>query len=85
MRINALGQVCPNMPNAIDFKFDEFANEEIYEIIADTAADMLLNMNGCNWQDEPLRCNKILIPILTEYGLCRTFNAISPNETYTDE
>lgn len=39
----------------------------------------------CHWQHLSINCSKHFLPVLTEEGVCYTFNGLSPQEIYTSE
>lgn len=83
--MKALANVCPLLPKWIHFKTEKFASESIYgqiEEIAPRLQDILL---FCMWAYFDNICYKIIVPIMTEDGLCFTFNAMNSHEMYTDE
>lgn len=66
--------------------FDEkYANDSIYDIIQEIAPNLEDSMFACKWQDRFVPCSQLVVPILTENGLCFTFNAINSHEIYSDE
>lgn len=58
---------------------------EIYDIVRDLAPSLNDTMYYCKWRNEFNDCNAIFLPILTEEGICYTFNALNSRDIYTNE
>lgn len=70
------------------FDYDEeFANASIFDVFAEMAPILNDTMRACLWKGDgdDDTCSNLFVPILTEEGLCFSFNALNSNETYTDE
>lgn len=81
-RLKALAHVCPLLPHLIPFD-DNFTNGHIYDTIQDIAPT--IGESLCNWWGRDINCSQLLVPILTEDGLCFTFNGLNSDEIYTDQ
>lgn len=83
MHLNALAHICPFLPNYVKFN-DNTTNESIYETIENIAFTLLEGNSICIWKNRQ-GCTKFVKPLITEDGLCVTFNALNSDEMYTDE
>lgn len=63
----------------------KFVNESIYEVIQDMSLKFNDTLLECMWQYEYDNCSKFFAPLLTEAGVCFSFNALNSHEMYTDE
>lgn len=57
--------------------------------IVDTLEELKVEMNSsifqCKWRNDFKNCSDILVPILTEEGMCFTFNTLSTKELFRAE
>lgn len=83
--MEALIHICQfYLPMNLDFGH-EFMNDTIYDIIREMAPSLNDTMLECMWQYDVDNCSELFRPILTDEGLCFTFNAINSHEMYTKE
>lgn len=64
---------------------EDFVNGSIYEIMKDMAPPIEDVAPECRFNNVFSACDWYLKPILTDEGLCFTFNALNSNEVYTKE
>lgn len=83
MRLNALAHICPLLPNYVKFN-DTFTNDTIYDTIQEMAFEYPKDIEGCSFKGVK-SCTDLLQPLMTEDGLCFTFNALNSHEIYTNE
>lgn len=71
-----------------DFDFDIFNNISTTDIL-NTLREMSLTLNdtifNCSWLYNSDDCEDDFKAILTEEGICFTFNALNSQDVYTDE
>lgn len=85
MRLNALAHLCPRLFEFIDNK-ERFTNNSIYDIIFDMGIDSGYLTGICKWQHKvDVTCEDSLTLVMTEEGVCSTFNAINSYDIYTNE
>lgn len=64
-----------------EFAADDWINDEIIKM-----ALSIDTLKECKWLQKPiLRCEMFKPTILTENGLCWSFNALNSREMYTDQ
>lgn len=86
MRIKHLAHICPFLRNNISYnENDNFTNESIYKSIEDITPTIHELTEMCQWGEITGKCSHLLEPIMTEDGICFTFNALNSHEMYTDE
>lgn len=67
-------------------KLETFATESIYQMLRRMALQPSEMLTSFQWQyKEELTRSEFFVPILTENGLCFTFNALNSHEIYTEE
>lgn len=62
-----------------------FTGDEIFKTIRDVAPGFNDTMFFCKWRNENNYCTAFFQPILTEEGVCYTFNIQNSREIYTDQ
>lgn len=82
--MSALAHVCPFLPERFPFD-DSTSSESIHDTIENISPNLQDILDKCGWQNRKMNCSEIFSPVLTEDGLCVTFNALNSYETYTDE
>lgn len=83
-RLNALTHICPILPHLITWN-DSFTDESIYDTIQNIAPYLHPSETRCLWTRYLKPCSELFVPVLTEDGICFTFNALNSHEIYTDE
>lgn len=68
-----------------DLFTDNFSDNKILSTINNLAPKFEDIMEFCRFADESPSCHTLLYPIITEEGMCYTFNGLSINEIVTDQ
>lgn len=84
MALQALSHICSGLPDSITLD-DEFVGSWIYDVITDIGLSLDRTFSQCSWQNENVTCSEIFVPLLTDDGLCFSFNALNSREFYTKE
>lgn len=80
--MSILAHYCPLLQK-IPFEYD-FIGESMYEFIQLVAPSLEYSIVDCIWILDK-NCVKYITPVLTDDGLCFTFNALNSHDIYTDE
>lgn len=85
--IKVISQLCDEWvaTDLFDFFPDNYSDSSILNTIIDVMPRFEDTMMFCKLFDKWSKCDKYLFPIITEEGLCFTFNAVNINETVTNE
>lgn len=84
MRLNAATQVCPYLSENIKLS-DHFASESIHRTLQEIAPTLNESIAFCRWRDIKNGCINLMVPTLTDHGLCFSFNTLNWHEMYTEE
>ncbi|KAE8744815.1 hypothetical protein FOCC_FOCC008539, partial [Frankliniella occidentalis] len=63
---------------------DSVANESTLQFLRDVAPTLDDAIEECYWQMRRINCSEYFKVVLTEEGVCFTFNALSSKEMYTN-
>lgn len=83
-QIDALGQVCEqNIKNTTVGSF--FTTRNIVQILEELTPRMPPTLFLCRWHNEQIPCTNIFAQILTEEGICYTFNNLEQKDIFREE
>lgn len=79
-------QMCSAGPHSnLYLNYSEHMNESVYDTMENLAPNLVDVMSNCFWQNRWYSCASIFGRVITEDGVCFTFNALNSNDTYTNE
>lgn len=80
----AIAQLCVlQLPET--YECPKFTGRQIFDIIQDKGHTFNYTMMACRWRNDVGRCEKFFKTILTEEGVCFTFNSLNSHDIYTEE
>lgn len=69
-----------------DFNLEQIhTGNSVYNIINDISPTFNDTMRLCKWRHKIDFCSAYFVPILTEEGVCFTFNALNSRDIYTEK
>lgn len=86
-RINVLPHICENLWKKFYDSNEKFVRATVFNMIEEMAPTLSDTLRKCLWKGsgDGNTCSDLFVPILTEEGLCFSFNALNWNEIYTEK
>lgn len=85
MKLDAIGQICDAHLLADYPVGNKTVNRNLIEILRDVAPQFNETLFHCKYRNFTDTCDKLFHEIVTEEGICYTFNALDGTEVYRDE
>lgn len=82
--METVANIC-NRPLVDYYQRTNFTDESIFRIIQDVALSLNDTMLYCEWRGMGNFCTALFQPILTEEGVCFSFNDLNSRDIYTEE
>lgn len=88
--MEALTQMCDFLPDLFDvYNRDDLepliTTDELYDLIYDMAPTFEDTIKICWWLGKLVNCSDIVFPVMTEEGICFTYNSLNSYEIYSDK
>lgn len=81
----AISQVCDAHLNGGFSVGNETVGPEIVQTLKDLSPKLDEILFQCKWRNAPDTCQELFSPILTEEGMCFTFNTLNAQEMFREE
>lgn len=81
--MKTLAHVCPVLYEQLEYR-DGYMNESIFDVIRDVSIDVSESMVGCYNGISQTNCLNSFVDVITDDGLCHTYNALNSHQIYTD-
>lgn len=84
IQMETLVHICQfYFPENVDFE-NWMADQSIYFHIQDMALNINETLFNCHWKGKTDSCLRLFTPVLTDEGVCFTFNALNSHEIFTE-
>lgn len=86
MRMETVLQLCnDDHPSHVLNLTTLHMNRTAIDIMREVAPPQKKTIPYCSWRDQTEMCDGLFQRVITEEGVCYTFNALNSEEIYTDE
>lgn len=84
--MNALSQVCePHLMNGLNYGDEKAVSHDLIKALTDTMPKFNDTYVGCKWRNNDTICHNLFTKIVSEEGLCYSFNSLNPSEVFRPE
>lgn len=85
--MNVVSKLCEEdiVKQIVDSLPDEYLDDQFLATIKDIAPDFEETFVECSLFGNSKKCDKLFYPIITERGLCYTFNSLNLRDIVTDQ
>lgn len=84
-RLEALTQICDaeTFEGFLDYK--NIADASIVQTLDDMSLKLNDSLEDCKWRNKIKKCSELFRRIVTEDGICFTFNSLNSQDIYTEK
>ncbi|XP_050513889.1 pickpocket protein 28-like isoform X2 [Diabrotica virgifera virgifera] len=80
--LNYISLVCDHGPHTWGFAWGKFIDENFYEVLA--KVNCRSPLNECEYMGRRVQCDTIFVPIITDDGICYSFNILDKSDIFKD-
>lgn len=85
IEFSSLLEICKKTPKFKNFTNTRYSLDEYVNSLQEIGPEFKETITECGWLGEKEDCNQMLTKVLTEEGICYTFNGLDKNEHFAKD